>query len=46
MIPRAEVYTSADVTVEELRNEDDEPTITAEALAKRIGEGRSEIEDF
>ena len=46
IIPRAEVYTSADVTVEELRNEDDEPTITAEALAKRIGEGRSEIEDF
>ena len=38
MIPRAEVYTSADVTVEELRGEDDEPTITAEALAKRIGE--------
>jgi len=46
MIPRAEVYTSADVTVEELRGENDEPTITAEALAKRIGEGRSEIEDL
>ena len=46
MIPRAEVYTSADVTVEELRGENDEPTLTAEALAKRIGEGRSELEDF
>jgi len=45
MIPRAEVYTSADVTVEELRGENDEPTITAEALEKRIGNGRSEIED-
>src|SRR3954471_95764 len=45
MITRGEVYTSADVTVEELRGENDEPTITAEALAKRIGEGRSEIED-
>ena len=46
MIPRAEVYTSGDLTIEELRGEGDEPTITAEALAKRIGEGRSEIEDF
>ena len=45
MIPRAEVYTTADVTVEELRGENDEPTITAEALEKRIGNGRSEIED-
>jgi hypothetical protein len=38
MIPRAEVYTSSDVTVEELRGEHDEPGLTAEALAKRIGE--------
>ena len=45
MIPRAEVYTSSDVTIEELRGEGDEPVLTAEALAKRIGEGRSEIED-
>ena len=46
MIPRAEVYTSSDVTVEELRGEGDEPALTPEALAKRIGEGRSEIEDL
>ncbi len=38
IIPRAEVYTSSDVTVEELRGENDEPSLTAEALAKRIGE--------
>ena len=46
MIPRAEVYTSSDVTIEELRGDGDEPVLTAEALAKRIGEGRSEIEDL
>ena len=39
MIPRVEVYTSADVTVEELRGEgDEEPTLTAEALAKRMSD--------
>src|SRR5581483_4387949 len=38
IIPRVEVYTSGDVTVEELRGEGDEPTLTAEALAERIGE--------
>ena len=38
MIPRAEVYTSSDVTVEELRGEGDEPKLTAEALAERMGE--------
>ena len=38
MIPRAEVYTSGDLTVEELRGEGDEPTLTAEDLAERIGE--------
>ena len=37
MIPRAEVYTSTDLTVEELR-EGEELTLTAEALADRIGE--------
>ena len=41
MIPRAEVYTSSDVTVEELRGEGDEPSLTAEALAERIGESLS-----
>ena len=39
MIPRAKVYTSGDVTVEELRGEGDEPRLTPEALAERIGEG-------
>ena len=38
MIPRAEVYTSSDVTIEELRGEGDEPRLTAEALAEKIGE--------
>jgi hypothetical protein len=38
MIPRAEVYTSSDVTVEELRGEGEEPKLTAEALAERLGE--------
>ncbi len=38
MIPRAEVYTSSDVTVEELRGEGEEPKITAEALAERLAE--------
>jgi hypothetical protein len=38
VIPRAEVYTSGDVTVEELRGEGDEPKLTAEALAERLGE--------
>jgi hypothetical protein len=38
MIPRAEVYTSSDVTVEELRGEGEETHLTPEALAERIGE--------
>ena len=38
MIPRAEVYTSSDVTVEELRGEGDEPKLTAEDLAEKLGE--------
>ena len=38
IIPRAEVYTSGDVTVEELRGEGDDPKLTAEALAQKIGE--------
>src|SRR5678815_2164201 len=38
MIPRAEVYTSSDVTVEELRGEGEEPKLTAESLAERLGE--------
>jgi len=38
MIPRARVFTAGDVTIEELRGEGDEPTLTPEALAERIGE--------
>ena len=33
LIPRAEIYTSSDVTVEELRGEGGGPKLTAEALA-------------
>ena len=46
IIPRAEVYTSSDVTVEELRSDGDEPTLTAEALAERIGESLGSDEEF
>ena len=38
IIPRAEVYTSSDVTVEELRGENDDPKLTADALAERLSE--------
>jgi hypothetical protein len=37
IIPRAEVYTSGDVTIEELRGEGEEPRLSAEDLAERIG---------
>ena len=46
IIPRAEVWTSSDVTVEELRAEGDEPNLTAEALAEKIGESLSADEDI
>jgi len=45
IIPRAEVYTSGDVTVEELRGEGDEPSLTAEALAERLGDTRRPDDD-
>ena len=38
IIPRAEAWTSSDVTVEELRGEGEEPSLTAESLAEKIGE--------
>jgi hypothetical protein len=44
IIPRAEVYTSGDVTVEELHGEGDQPALTAEDLAERIDEHRT-LED-
>jgi Protein of unknown function (DUF2469) len=46
IIPRAEVYTSADVTVEELRGEGEGPSLSAEALAERIGEPLSTDDEF
>jgi hypothetical protein len=45
MLPRTEVFTSADVTVEELRAEGDEPSLTPEALAERIGDSLSADDD-
>ena len=45
IIPRAEVYTSGDVTVEELRGEGEEARLTAEALAERIGQPLSGDDD-
>ena len=45
MIPRVDVYTSADVTVEELRGEGEETKLTAEALAEKIGESLSTDDD-
>ena len=38
IIPRTRIFTSGDVTVEELRGEGEEPKLTADALAERIGE--------
>src|ERR671924_2150032 len=46
LIPRAEIYTSSDVTVEELRGEGEEPKLTAEALAEKIGESLSSDDDY
>ena len=46
IIPRAEVYTSSDVTIEELRGPGDERKLTAEALAERIGEAAQRDEEF
>jgi hypothetical protein len=44
MIPRAEVYTSGDVSVEELHGDDD-PALSAEALAERMRETLSSDEN-
>jgi hypothetical protein len=38
ILPRAEIFTTNDVTWEELRGENDEPRLSPEALAERIGE--------
>ena len=42
MIPRTEIYTSSDVTIEESRGEGDEPTLTPESLVNRIRAGRTQ----
>jgi hypothetical protein len=46
LIPKAEIYTSSDVTVEELRGEGEGPKLTAEALAERIGESLSSDDEL
>ena len=46
IIPRAKVFTSGDVTVEELRGEGEETKLTAEALAEKIGESLSTDDDI
>ena len=46
IIPRAEVWTSSDITVEELRSEGEETGMTAEALAERISESLSSDDDL
>jgi hypothetical protein len=38
IIPSVEVFTTSDVTVEELRGEGESPRLTAEALPERLGE--------
>jgi len=38
MIPRVELWTLGDVTVEELRTDGEGPALTAEALAKRMSD--------
>src|SRR5436305_1616714 len=47
MIPRTEIFlTSGDVTIEELRGENDEPALTPETLAERIGDIRPREDEF
>ncbi len=46
ILPSAAVYTSGDVTVEELRAEGDEPKLTADQLAEKIGEVLPRDEDL
>ena len=45
IIPRAEVYTSGDVTIEELRGGGEETRLSAEDLAERIGQQFSGDDD-
>jgi hypothetical protein len=45
MIPRVELWTSGDVTVEELYGEGEEPAFSAEELAKRMTDQRPQDDD-
>ena len=45
IIPRAEVYTSSDVTIEELRGEGEGPALTPETLAEKLGESLTGEDD-
>ena len=45
VIPRVEVLTTGDVTVEELRADGEEPPFTADELAKRMTEPRPQDEE-
>ena len=46
IIPRTKVWTSSDVTLEELRGEGDEPKLTADDLAQKLGERLPREEDL
>jgi hypothetical protein len=46
IIPRTEVWTSSDITVEELRSEGEETGMTAEALAEKISDSLSSDDDL
>jgi hypothetical protein len=46
IIPRAEVWTTSDITVEELRSEGEETGLTAEALAEKISDSLSSDDDL
>ena len=47
IIPRTEIIVvSGDVTIEELRGEGDESTLTAEDLAEKLGQPRRDDESF
>jgi hypothetical protein len=45
IIPRADVYTSSDVTIEELRGEGDEAPMTPQSLAEKLGESLGADDD-
>jgi hypothetical protein len=46
IIPRTEVWTSSDITVEELRSEGEETGMSAEALAEKISDSLSSDDDL